>query len=573
MKPQTKIIISKTLIASLLWSVSLLSIPASPLGTAFTYSGRLKYQNQPANGNFDLQVKLFDAANAGNQVGQTLNVSALSIVNGLFLTSLDFGPGVFTGNAYWLEIAARPSGNGPFTTLSPRQPLNPSPYALFAPTAGMANATAANSISSSSLQNNSVTATKIASGQVVKSLNGLSDNISLTAGANVTITPNGNALSIASSGGAAGWSLTGNSGTTAGVNFIGTTDNQPFELRANSVRALRLESVGSIFNGYSMNVLAGDIVNQVQNGAMGATISGGGWANPVGGADLPNVVSANFGTVGGGEGNTAAALYATIPGGFGNQASGVGSFAAGQLARAVHDGSFLWNDGIQIANSSGPNRFEVLSHGGATFHTGNSYLTEDGPFLVVNGLGSEQAYFGGDGFGADVQLGSLNPNISTVALWNGGNSTYMNLYVATLTITGGSDLAEPFNMSDDQIPQGSVVIIDDAHPGQLKLSNQPYDTRVAGIVSGANGINPGLSLHQTGKLEGGQNVALSGRVYVMADASQGAIHPGDLLTSSDVPGHAMKATDHARAQGAIIGKAMTGLHDGHGMVLVLVTLQ
>lgn len=68
-------------------------------------------------------------------------------------------------------------------------------------------------------------------------------------------------------------------------------------------------------------------------------------------------------------------------------------------------------------------------------------------------------------------------------------------------------------------------------------------------------------------------MALSGRVYVRADATFGAIKPGDLLTTSDTPGHAMKVTDHLQAQGAILGKAMSALDDGRGFVLVLVTLQ
>ena len=68
-------------------------------------------------------------------------------------------------------------------------------------------------------------------------------------------------------------------------------------------------------------------------------------------------------------------------------------------------------------------------------------------------------------------------------------------------------------------------------------------------------------------------VALAGRVYVLADASEGAIEPGDLLTTSALPGHAMKATDLTAAQGAILGKAMTSLEEGTGLVLVLVTLQ
>ncbi|MGA2247906.1 MAG: hypothetical protein ABSH48_23210, partial [Verrucomicrobiota bacterium] len=117
-----------------------------------------------------------------------------------------------------------------------------------------------------------------------------------------------------------------------------------------------------------------------------------------------------------------------------------------------------------------------------------------------------------------------------------------NLTVGSITITGGSDLAEPFTFSasDQEISQGSVVIIDEANPGQLKLTEQPYDTHVAGVVSGANGIHPGIQMHQEGVLEGGRNVALSGRVYVQADTSNGAIKPGDLLTTSGTPRSSVK---------------------------------
>ena len=79
---------------------------------------------------------------------------------------------------------------------------------------------------------------------------------------------------------------------------------------------------------------------------------------------------------------------------------------------------------------------------------------------------------------------------------------------------------------------------------------------------------------QQGSIANGEHpVALSGRVYCLCDASAGGIRPGDLLTTSNLPGHAMKVTDHAKAQGAIIGKAMTSLDDGQDLVLVLVSLQ
>ena len=144
-----------------------------------------------------------------------------------------------------------------------------------------------------------------------------------------------------------------------------------------------------------------------------------------------------------------------------------------------------------------------------------------------------------------------------------------------LKITGGADLAEPFVIaSTDVILPGSVVSIDPAHPGQLRVASSAYDRTVAGIISGAGGVKPGILLTQTGsEADGDYPVALTGRVYAWADAAGGPIIPGDLLTTSDTPGHVMKVNDHTRAQGAVIGKAMSSLDEGRGLVLVLVALQ
>jgi hypothetical protein len=142
-----------------------------------------------------------------------------------------------------------------------------------------------------------------------------------------------------------------------------------------------------------------------------------------------------------------------------------------------------------------------------------------------------------------------------------------------VNITAGADISEPFPVTGPDISKGAVVVIDDTQPGQLKLSERAYDTRVAGIVSGAGGVNSGLTLRQEGALEGNHNVALTGRVYALADASTSPIKPGDMLTTSDTPGHVMKAADRAKAYGAVIGKAMTPLKEGQGLVLVLVSLQ
>ncbi len=142
-----------------------------------------------------------------------------------------------------------------------------------------------------------------------------------------------------------------------------------------------------------------------------------------------------------------------------------------------------------------------------------------------------------------------------------------------LEISGGMDLSEWFDVGGEAgaIRPGAVVCIDPKRPGRLVPSCRAYDRTVAGIISGAGGIRPGMMMGQRGhELSGEHAVALSGRVYCLADESGGAIAPGDLLTTSDVPGHCMKVTDAARAHGAIIGKAMSVANDG--MVLVLVNL-
>jgi hypothetical protein len=144
-----------------------------------------------------------------------------------------------------------------------------------------------------------------------------------------------------------------------------------------------------------------------------------------------------------------------------------------------------------------------------------------------------------------------------------------------LEITGGADLAEHFDITtSEKLLPGTVVSIDPEKPGQLRVASQAYDHTVAGIVSGAGDVQPGMLMGQVGTLANGQHpVALTGRVYCRVDASFGAIRPGDLLTTSGTLGHAMKVADPQQARGAIIGKAMTALEAGQGLVLVLVSLQ
>jgi len=119
------------------------SCPAAPLGTAFTYQGRLNESGIPVTGQYDFQFSLWNSPTNGHVLAPALVVGGLSVTNGLFAALLDFGAGPVSGDALWLRIGVKPTGaDTPFQVLSPRQPLTPAPYALWAASAGSAPASA-----------------------------------------------------------------------------------------------------------------------------------------------------------------------------------------------------------------------------------------------------------------------------------------------------------------------------------------------------------------------------------------------------------------------------------------------
>lgn len=106
--------------------------PQANLGTAFTYQGRLTDKDAPVSGNYDFQFQLYDAASGGTLLGAVVQQD-IAVADGLFTVELDFGAAVFEGDPRWLEVGVRPGNSaGAYATLSPRQKLTPTPYALYA---------------------------------------------------------------------------------------------------------------------------------------------------------------------------------------------------------------------------------------------------------------------------------------------------------------------------------------------------------------------------------------------------------------------------------------------------------
>jgi hypothetical protein len=196
--------------------------------------------------------------------------------------------------------------------------------------------------------------------------------------------------------------------------------------------------------------------------------------------------------------------------------------------------------------------------------------------------GANAVVQGGSGKGIEFNAGDPAFGSGTAMFIHSNGNVGIGIGTATpqakLDVGGaikirGADVAEQFPVTE-KVKPGMVLAIDPENPGKLRLARGAYNTRVAGIVSGANGLPAGAVLGNMPGMEGDPAIALSGRVWCLVDAeSGGPVNPGDMLTTSDIPGHAMKVTDHTRAQGAIIGKAMTKLERGRKLVLVLVSLQ
>ena len=136
----------------------------------------------------------------------------------------------------------------------------------------------------------------------------------------------------------------------------------------------------------------------------------------------------------------------------------------------------------------------------------------------------------------------------------------------------GGDCAEDFDVLDSQrIDPGTVMVLN--YEGRLVESQRAYDRKVAGVISGAGNLKPGILLDKEKSSANRLPVALVGKVYCKVDAERAPIEVGDLLTTSATAGHAMKAQEPFEAFGAVIGKALRPLGAGRGLIPILVALQ
>jgi hypothetical protein len=552
-------------------------------GSTISYQGRLLHDDQPVSGPLDLAFRLYDAPAGGNQIGPELTANGFDGFDdsGVFVIDLDFGAGAFTGQPRWMEIEVEGS------TLVPRQPVLPVPYALFATSAAGGGGGWQPQGGNVAFLGGSVgigTATPDATLEVV----GEVLSTGPAGGSFIAYDPTDQTSAVRMD-----W-LDDVARIRVGGDGVGAYNGLDIQ-RIGNVSLMRLLHNGNVGIGTSTPQAKLEVAGEVRSsGGLGGFVA----YNPSNGTSLvrldwlDDVARIRVGGDGAGAYN-------------GLDIQSVGNAS---LMRITHQG-FV---GIGTTTPTAP--LEIFTDGGlfdssieidgfSINTTGlGLYLNDDAPAASEIALGRPGGggvrVFGGsdaefDNINGFIVVGDVatlnlaidnneimarnNGNTATLFLNNDGGDVRVGgpgskLITPVIQITG-ADLAERFPLSESVAP-GVVVAIDPQRPGALCVARGAYNRCVAGVVSGAGDLPAGAILGNLPGCEDAPPVALSGRVWVQC---VGPVAPGDLLTTSDTPGHAMRVSDHARAQGAVIGKAMTalgeGTEQGTGLVLVLVSLQ
>jgi hypothetical protein len=355
--------------------------------------GALRESGAPVNGTRNITFRVFDASSGGAQVGSDIAMTGVVVADGLFSVSLDFGTGVFQGDARWLEIQVGAS------VLTPRQELTPVPYALFAANAG-ASAPSDRIVSTSgnTLAVVSDTGRFLVSGAIANSVSadyaaavGGFDNAVI--GGNAAVL--GGLSHIASGGNSA---IVGGNDNTAsgdsaailgGLSHIASGGNSAIvggnDNTASGSESAVVGGLGQTAQGNNAAILGGNLNSAA--GAQSAVTGGldnhvlatgtnsailGGIMNSVSGAQsvalggVGNDATGNNSAVLGGLNNEAVGSASATVGGENNAAQADHSLAAGQNADIASSATntFLWSDGTSITAAT-PNTFIVQASGGA----------------------------------------------------------------------------------------------------------------------------------------------------------------------------------------------------------------
>ena len=477
-------------------------------GTAFTYQGQLTAGGGPANGLYDFRFRLASDPFANNYVGSAYLTNGVGVSNGLFSVAVDFGPGVFTGTNYWLEVDVMTNGGSAYTELSPLQVVTPAPYALFAENVGVGGL-AAGAYSNAVAFNNG-------SNQFSGTFNG--DGAGLT---------NADAAMLGGLTATNFWQTSGNIGTSpTNGNFLGTADLQPIEIRVGGLRGWRVEpdprggGAASLIGGYISNSVqqpysGADFigsggysggVNTILPETSGAFI-GAGSANQIGpgindgfiGAGYGNTVQSQESVIAGGEGGTiqSNAPESTITGGYANMIRGYAPYSmiGGGLYNQIYGDtndygtSAIGGGYYSTINSNSWNSF-IGGGGGNTINVSSDHAVIAGGY--ENFASGSGVFIGGGGTdGTTIRGNQANGNASVVA---GGLANTIESESPHSVIVGGATNTIQFYAADSTIVGGNGnVIAPDANDSFI---GGGYDNNIA--TNGYATISGGYSNYTTG---------------------------------------------------------------------------
>jgi hypothetical protein len=554
------------------------TVAASEVTSSISYQGRLADSaGEPLSGTYDMTFRLYEYPSS---TALDTDTHSVEVTEGLFNTDICFDQNYFDGRELWLGIIVEGE------VMTPRQEFKPVPYAL--------------SLRPGAVINGSV------SGSILEVNNDLSYGEGILIG---TTGENSDGVVVRTQGAisAGVWAETygdlsaGVAARTYGNLSPGVfVDTSGYLSDGVSVRTSGDESAGVFVNAKG-DEGTGVFVSTLGENSTGVYAyttgdsSEGVWIKTTG-KDSPGVTAFTYGDNSYG---VTAFTYGDSSTGIGVgttgvNSTGIGVGTTGDNGLAVY--AFTHGEGSEgvYVNTTGDNSVGVRAdiYGKSSQGVRANTMGDDSPGVFAytrgdNSYGLSAVTFGDLSSGVAVATsGDDSPGVFAESAKSDGIYAETDRYDHKYGVrtpdkmyadygydTSSSDVAEYFAVAEDVEP-GTVVVI--GEDSKLQCSTTAYDTTVAGIVSTAPGVS--LGTNETGNA-GEKLIAVAGRVPCKVDASYAAIKPGDLLTTSDTQGHAMKAQPVVIGEVEIyrprttLGKALEPLDSGTGVIEVLVTLQ
>ncbi|MFM6943682.1 MAG: beta strand repeat-containing protein, partial [Bacteroidota bacterium] len=407
--------------------------------TAAKNFGTTSAYDLPVITNNTERMRILSTGNVG--IGTTTPGSALDVKGTLRLSGstsgyVGFMPAAAAGSTTYTLPSAdgtngqylKTNGSGTLSWATPSATVssvsNTSSTNTLSTTVNGVSGSGVSIINSNSLNSSTNTLTSTVNGVAATGVSIINSNATSLSGANLTTTVNGvaaTALDLSPAITSKAWSLTGNSGTTAGTNFIGTTDNQALVLKAYNVAALRLES-----NGSATNMTVGNNTN-ISTSNTPSTIAGG----------SSNSITNSYSFIGGGQSNSVSGQYSVLDGGYSNTNAGTKAFLGTGQSNTINSGNYSALVGGYSNTISGDNNF-IGGGQSNTINSGATYSTIGGGYTnTITGSsscipGGTNMKIGTNSFGFSGSSGGVTDLSSTSGIAAFNN---VNLYIGNTNST------------------------------------------------------------------------------------------------------------------------------------------